>query len=579
MKKQIAGRVADAFIGSKLTPLLLAAAIGLGIYTTATLPSEEEPQIMVPLADIYLPMPGAEPMEVENRALIPLEEILSGIDGVEYVYSHAGPGFGLVTVRYEVGRDLEDSLVRLYAALLKHSDLMPPGLAFPLVKTVSIDDVPFFTVALAGKRSHAELRRVAEEVATRLEAVEDVRDVTVIGGSPREIRVELSAERLAQLGIDPGLAVERLRASNVSLETGRFTSGDRVVRVVGGSFLASAEDVSAVVLTVRDGQLVQVGDVAEVHDGPAEVDSYTFHGHPGEALEAMVTIAVSKRPGADATAVGHRLEHALESMRGRVVPVDIATPVTRNYGETAREKVTTLKEHLGLAVVAVGIVVTLFMGWRSAAVVMLAVPITFALTLFVYQVFGYTLNRITLFALIFVTGIRRSPAHALRFWPHGSIHEPDAYRGQPGDDLLPADGSGRHSLAGLSTAGPKPCRKSLRAGGDEDLPGLPASDGTAAEPAAASGGCPGRSARTAVGRHGPVLYSGGGGEDASVRRQERAAGDHRHAGGHLPGTDHGAGRRRGLGPGARAGDLERTGVRGNRRPLQLQRHDPTLLSA
>ncbi len=405
MKTEIAGRLADSFLTSKLTPLLLAAALGLGVYTISTLPSEEEPQIIVPLADIYLPMPGAEPEEIENRALIPLENVLSGIDGVEYVYSHAQPGFGLVTVRYEVGRDLEDSLIRLYAALMKYADRMPSSLVFPLVKTVSIDDVPFFSVTLTGDRDHAELRRVAEETATAFEAVPDVRDVQVIGGQPREMRVELSLERMSELGVDPGTVVERLNAVNVSFEAGRYSAADRVVRVVGGAFLRTADDVAGVVLDVRDGRLVQVGDIARVTDGPAEVDSYTFHGRPGEALRPMVSITVSKRPGADATEVGNRLEHTLDRLEGRVVPVDVEALVSRNYGETAREKVTTLKEHLGLAVIAVGIVIAVFMGWRSAVVVMLAVPITFALTLFVYQIFGYTLNRVTLFALIFVTGI------------------------------------------------------------------------------------------------------------------------------------------------------------------------------
>ena len=405
MKTQIAGRIADAFLTSKLTPLLLAAALGLGVYTSATLPSEEEPQIIVPLADIYLPMPGSDPEEIENRALIPLENVLSGIDGVEYVYGHAQPGFGLVTVRYEVGRDLEDSLIRLYSTLMKYADRMPPGLVFPLVKTVSIDDVPFFSVALTGDRDHAELRQVAEEVATAFEAVPDVRDVQVTGGQPREIRVALSPERMAELGVDPGTVVQRLQAANVSYEAGRYSAADRVVRVVGGNFLSSARDVAGVVLDVRDGRLVQVGDVAEVTDGPAEVDSYTFQGVPGQALSPMVAISVSKRPGADATGVGRSLERTLEGLEGRTVPADVQALVTRNYGETAREKVTTLKEHLGLAVIAVGIVVAVFMGWRSAVVVMLAVPITFALTLFVYQIFGYTLNRVTLFALIFVTGI------------------------------------------------------------------------------------------------------------------------------------------------------------------------------
>jgi len=405
MKGGIAGRLAAAFLVSQITPPLLIAALALGVYTSATLPSEEEPQIIVPLADIYLPMPGASPEEIENRALIPLENVLSGINGVEYVYSHAQPGFGLVTVRYEVGRDLEDSLVRLYATLLKYADRMPPGLQFPLVKTVSIDDVPFFTATLTADQPPEEIRRVAEEVATAFEAVPDVRDVDVIGGSSREIRVELLPERAAELGVDPGMVVERLKAANVSMESGHYAQADEVVRVVGGPFLTNAEDVANVVLGVHDGRLVQVGDVAEVMDGPGEITSYTFHGTPGDALAPQVTIAVSKRPGADATRVGQNLEHALERLEGRVIPSNVEALVTRNYGETAREKVATLKEHLIGAVFAVGIVVAIFMGWRSALVVMLAVPITFALTLFVYQIFGYTLNRVTLFALIFVTGI------------------------------------------------------------------------------------------------------------------------------------------------------------------------------
>ncbi|MDT8435647.1 MAG: efflux RND transporter permease subunit [Gemmatimonadota bacterium] len=405
MKGGIAGRVAEAFLASKLTPLLLFGALAIGAWTAATLPSEEEPQIIVPLADIFLPLPGADPEEVENRALIPLENVLSGIEGVEYVYSHAEPGFGLVTVRFLVGSDLEESLVRLFSNLLKHADRMPPGLGFPLVRTVRIDDVPFFTATLAGDRPPSELRRIAEEVATVLERVPDVRDVTVTGGSPREVRVELRPERAAELGIDPGLVVERLRAANQELDAGRYARGDEVVRVVAGPFLETADDVAAVVLDVRDGRLVQVGDVADVTDGPAEVTSYTFHGRPGETLRPQVTLALAKRPGADATEVGRALEAELERLRGRVIPTDVESVVTRNYGETAREKVTTLKEHLAGAVIAVGIVVALFMGWRSALVVMVAVPVTFALTLFVYQLFGYTLNRVTLFALIFVTGI------------------------------------------------------------------------------------------------------------------------------------------------------------------------------
>ena len=406
MRSGFAGALADAFLTSKLTPLLLVGALVLGVYTVSTMPSEEEPQIIVPLADIYLPMPGATPEEIENRVLIPMENVLSGIEGVEYTYSRAEPGFGLVTVRYEVGRDMEESLVRLYATMLKYADRMPPGLTMPLVKTVTIDDVPFFTVTLHGEGyDHAALRAIADELRVSLEAVPEVRDVTVIGGYPREIRVELSPDRMAAYGVDPAMIAARLQAANINVDAGEFTRGNEVIRVTAGPFLKSAPDVAATVLDVREGALVQVADVAEVIDGPEEVTTYTFSGVPGDALSPMVTLAVSKRPGADATALGRALEARIDALHGRLLPRDVEPQVTRNYGETAREKVDTLKAHLLLAIAAVGLVVALAMGWRSALIVMISVPITFALTLFVYWVFGYTLNRVTLFALIFVTGI------------------------------------------------------------------------------------------------------------------------------------------------------------------------------
>lgn len=406
MKTGIAGRLADAFMESKLTPLLLSAALALGLYSVFTMPSEEEPQIIVPLADIFMPLPGAMPEEVESRLLIPMEKVLSGIEGVEYVYTHAQPGMGLATVRYEVGLDMEESMVRLHTAMLKNADLMPPGAMQPLIRTVTIDDVPFFTITLASDtQDHAQLRRIGEEMRVALQDVENVRDVDVVGGQSREIRVELRTDRLAAFGIDPVVLAQRLEAANVSAGAGTFTRDGEVVRVKAGPYLRSAQDVAGVVLDVRDGQLITVDDVARVVDGPAEVDSYTFHGEPGEVLSPMVTVAVAKRPGADATQLGHALEARLHALEGRLVPQDVQTVVTRNYGETAREKVDTLKLHLLLAIVAVGLVVALAMGWRASLVVMTAVPVTFALTLLVYLLFGYTLNRVTLFALIFVTGI------------------------------------------------------------------------------------------------------------------------------------------------------------------------------
>ncbi len=406
MKGNLAGRLADAFLDSKLTPLLMGAALAVGAWTLATMASEEEPQIIVPLADLYLPYPGATPQEVENRVLVPLENVLTGIEGVEYVYSHAQPGFGLVTVRYEVGRDMEESLVQLYSTLMKNADRMPAGAQMPLVKTVTIDDVPFFAATLrAPAADPAALRSLADEVRVDLMALPDVRDVSVVGGEPREVRVELLPDRLAGFGVDPALVAARLADAGVRADAGSFTRDGEVVRVVAGPFLADADDVARVVLDVRDGQLIQVGDVARVVDGPAEVDAYTFHTDATGDWSPFVALAVSKRPGADATAVGRSLEERLHELQGAVIPGDVTLQITRNYGETAREKVLTLQEHLLMAVLAVGLVVAVTMGWRSAVVVMMAVPVTFALTLFVYQIFGYTLNRVTLFALIFVTGI------------------------------------------------------------------------------------------------------------------------------------------------------------------------------
>jgi multidrug efflux pump subunit AcrB len=406
MKGGMAGRIADAFLTSKLTPLLLAAALALGLYAVFTIPSEEDPQISVPLADIYVGMPGASPAEVDQRLLVPLQGVLSGIEGVKYVYTHAQEGMGLATVRFQVGRDLQRSQVKVFAELARNADHMPPGSSPPLIKTVTIDDVPFFTLSMSGPGyTPYQLRTLAEELRPRLQTVANVRDVSISGGQPREIRVTLDPARLAANGLDPAGVVDRIRMANVQVDAGDFSAGDRVVHVKAGPFLGSAEDVKNVVLDVRHGRLVQVGDVATVTDGPAEITDYAFDAERGAPPEPVVTLAVSKRPGADATQVGRALEHKVDELRGRVIPDAVQARVTRNYGETARDKVNTLKLHLLLAIGAVGLVVLLSMGWRSALVVMTAVPITFALTLLVYKLFGYTLNRVTLFALIFVTGI------------------------------------------------------------------------------------------------------------------------------------------------------------------------------
>jgi multidrug efflux pump subunit AcrB len=597
MRSEFAGRLADAFLTSKLTPLLLAGALALGIYTVVTMPSEEEPQIIVPLADIYLPMPGATPKEVENRLLIPMENVLSGIEGVEYVYSHAQMGFGLVTVRYEVGRDMEESLVRLYATMMKYADRMPPGFNMPLVKTVTIDDVPFFAATLSSvDYDHATLRTIADELRVELEGIPEVRDVAVIGGYAREIRIELSPDRMAAYSVDPLVIAQRLRGANVNVSAGDFTKDDQVVRVTAGPFLRSARDVESVVLDVRDGALIQISDVADVVDGSEEVSTYTFTGVPGEALDPMVTIAVSKRPGADATRLGQALESKIEVLHGRVVPQDVTMEITRNYGETAREKVSTLKAHLLLAILAVGIVVALAMGWRSAVIVMISVPITFALTLFVYQFFGYTLNRVTLFALIFVTGIVIDDSIIVA----ENMERHFAMRDRPLRAAARAavDEVGNPTILATLTViaavlpmlfvsglmGPymSPFRQ-RRAGicprGHTHLQGVPKDHGSPAPSPQLDVDDAGHRGRAAVGLDHHVLYAQRVGEDAPLRRQERDAGHHRYAREHTSRGDYGAGRRHGSVAGRCGGDLRYPDLLRYCGAPQLQRDDPSLLPA
>lgn len=428
MKKGIAGRIAGAFIDSKLTPLLLVAALLVGAFGTLNTPREEEPQIVVPLVDIFIPYPGAAPREVEERITKPLEKIISQIPGVEYIYSMSRQDFAVVSVRYFVGENMEESLVKLWATILKHMDRKPPGVEFPLLKTTSIDDVPVLTLTLWSDRYDAYgLRRVAAELADEIKKIDNVSEVGIEGGLRRQVRVVLDQAKLEAHGIAPLQVAEQIRSANRQLTSGSFQRLNAEYIVRTGDFLRSAEDVAGLVVGVSGSHPVYLRDVAEVLDGPEEVDNYVFYGigpaaragggeesgrhglsgsgaDPGEEYPA-VTLAVAKRKGSDAMRVSTEVMRKVEALRGGLIPPDIRIAETRNYGETASEKVVTLLEHLLGAIVAVTIVVGIFLGWRGGLVVFVSVPITFALTLFVYYLFGYTLNRVTLFALIFVTGI------------------------------------------------------------------------------------------------------------------------------------------------------------------------------
>ena len=408
-----AGRIGRFFIDSKLTPLLVLASLGLGALAVSLTPREEEPQIVVPIVDLFVALPGAGPKEVENRVTLPLEKRMWEIPGVEYVYSTSMPGLAMVTVRFFVGDDQERSLVKVYDQLASSLDKIPAGATPPLVKSRTIDDVPVLGLTLTSQAYDAfEIRRMAAELRRELVRLDDVAEVRLIGGEPRQVRVLLDAARLAASGLDPAAVAQALAMQNAEAPAGTFTEGNREVLVETGAFLHGADEVAGLVVGVRDGRPVRLRDVAEIVDGPGDPSSYVFLKRgAGEGAGASaplipaVTLTVAKRQGSDAHRVSSAVMDKLEDVRSRLLPPEIEVTVTRDYGATAKEKADELLLHLIVAIASVSILLGLFLGWRGALVVFVSVPVSFALTLFVYYIFGYTLNRVTLFALIFVTGI------------------------------------------------------------------------------------------------------------------------------------------------------------------------------
>jgi multidrug efflux pump subunit AcrB len=412
-----AGKIARAFINSKLTPLIVGASLLLGLFAVKMTPREEEPQIVVPMVDIYLPMPGSSPQEVQERTVKPFEAKLWEIKGVEYLYSMSRPGMGIITVRFLVGQPMEESLVKLYNKVMSNRGVLPPGAGEPLVVPKSIDDVPIMALTLWSERyDHGTLRSLAREVADELKKSENSAEVEIKGGLPRQLRVTLDAPRLAGYGLSPLQIAGALQRGNASLPSGSFSGANRETLVETGGFLDSAETVKRMVVGVYGGKPIYLADVAQVQDGLQEPEDYVFMGMgPGSGHKkltgtlkqdyAAVTISVAKRKGANATWVSEDLVRKVESLKGKVIPSDVQVTITRNYGETAKEKNNELLFHMFLAAISVTILIAVFMGWRAGAVAAIAIPVTLALTMLIFYLIGYTLNRITLFALIFSIGI------------------------------------------------------------------------------------------------------------------------------------------------------------------------------
>ncbi len=402
----IAGRIASGFLRSRLTPLVTLAALIVGGIALLATPREEEPQISVPMIDVLAALPGASPAEVENLLTRPIERMMWEIPGVEYVYSMAGESTTLVTVRFKVGANQEQSVVKVHAKLMAAMDQAPPGASAPLVRPYAIDDVPILTFTLHGGGYGSNmLREMAIHLEDEIRTIPDVSRTFVVGGAPRQFEVLLDPARLAASGVTPGEVVAALHGANRRLPAGEVRSADQAIRVEVGAPLSNPAELSGVVVASRGGRPVYLGSVAEVREGYGEPVSYVTHRQGEEAPEQAVTIAVAKRRGANAATVALAVEERLEAGRQRLLPASVALAVTRNYGETATEKANELIFHLLLATLSVTALIGIVLGWREALVVLVAVPVTLALTLFVYYALGYSLNRITLFALIFSIGI------------------------------------------------------------------------------------------------------------------------------------------------------------------------------
>ncbi|HTS89259.1 MAG TPA: efflux RND transporter permease subunit [Gemmatimonadales bacterium] len=402
----LAGRLASRFLHSRLTPLFTIAALAAGLIGLLATPREEEPQISVPMIDVFAALPGATPAEVENLLTRPIEERMWEIPAVEHVYATSGEGYALITVRFKVGEDQERSITRVHAKLFADIDRLPPGALPPLVKPHSIDDVPILTLTLSSRRYGSnELRRMASQLDEEIRTVTDVAATTITGGEPQEIRVDLDPARLASAGVTPGEVAQALRGANARAEAGEFASGDSVYRVQIGAALRNAAEAAAVVVSSRGGAAVHLRDVAQVREDYGERTDYVSHAVGDSGSESAVTISVAKRPGSNATVVAHQVLDRVDQARSRLLPATVSVTETRNYGETAREKANELILHLAIATLSVTLLIWVFLGWREAIVVLVAVPVTLALTLFSYYALGYTLNRITLFALIFSIGI------------------------------------------------------------------------------------------------------------------------------------------------------------------------------
>jgi multidrug efflux pump subunit AcrB len=416
----VSGRLARAFQTNPLTPVLALAALLLGLVAVMITPREEEPQIDVTMANVFVPFSGSSAHDVESLVSVPLQQTLSEVEGVKHVYAMSRPGMAVVTVEFDVGIPRKDALVRLYNQVFANADFVPPGLGVgpPLVRPMGIDDVPVMGVTLwtdDPQRGVTELGAVARALETELKRVPGTRDITTIGAPERAVVVELDATRLAAHGMTVGELQQALAAANVVLQAGeRVDAGGTQVPVTVGTFLADANGVADLVLGLRDGQPLRLADIATIRESADRPTAYVWHAAGAGAPEGdaapvewapAVTLAIAKKPGANAADITAAIRERLVALEGALIPDGVHATVTRDYGFTANEKAITLIKKLVFATMAVVLLVLVALGWREALVVGAAVILTLAVTLFASWAMGFTINRVSLFALIFSIGI------------------------------------------------------------------------------------------------------------------------------------------------------------------------------
>ncbi len=404
-KQGIAEKITKLFIDSKITPLIIVGVMLIGIFAVILTPKEEDPQIVVPMIDIFVPYPGASAKEVEKRVTAPLEKIMWEIPGVKYVYSIAKNGMGLVIVRFKVGMNEEKALVKLYTKIRYNMDRMPNGVMPPLIKNMSINQVPQIAITFYSKKySPIFIRKVAAEVARKLSEINGVAQCTIIGGIKSDVTIEPDLKKIKEYHIDIFSIIKSLQGENFQAFSSNLSEKNKNIHIKVSNFFKSINNIKNVVVGVRNRKVIYLKDVAKVYPYNKIRKNYV-ETLAGNSIFPAVTLAIAKKKGFDTVVVCDKILEKLKFLKRTFLPNGLEYQITRNYGRSALDKVKTLLEHLSGAIISVLLVVAIFIGFRAGIVTFITVPVTFALTLFIYYLFGYTLNRVTLFALIFVTGI------------------------------------------------------------------------------------------------------------------------------------------------------------------------------